>query len=231
MIGFTSGQGASAYDVSNNVFIGAYTGYSGLITGASYNTFIGYSAGRIVTSGASNIYLGYYAGSKQTTNSNLLIIDNQTRADAPTELTNSILYGVMVATPASQSLRINADALISGNVGIGTTGPDAKLDSLATTEQLRLTYTDGSVYSSHTVDSSGNLTIDNTGTKTVIADDLQVTGGDILDSNGNESIRFGTTASSVNEATLTNAATGGIVTLAATGGDTDVAFSIDSKGS
>ena len=118
----------------------------------------------------------------------------------------------------------------SGNVGVGTTGPDAKLDSLATTEQLRLTYTDGTVYSAHTVDSSGNLTIDNTGTKTIIADDLQITGGDILDSNGNESIRFGTTASAVNEATLTNAATAGTVLLAATGGDTDIALSIDSKG-
>ncbi|NCP47528.1 hypothetical protein GW844_04050, partial [bacterium] len=138
------------------------------------------------------------------------------------EIRNSedIVYGGIVAH----------NTYISGNVGIGTTGPDAKLDSLALTEQLRLTYTDGSVYSAHTVDSSGNLTIDNTGTKTIIADDLQVTGGDILDSNGNESIRFGTTASAVNEATLTNAATAGTVLLAATGGDTDVALSIDSKG-
>ena len=69
---------------------------------------------------------------------------------------------------------------MSGNVGIGTTGPDAKLDSSATTEQLRLTYTDGTVYSAHTVDSSGNLTIDNTGTKTIIADDLQITGDDLI---------------------------------------------------
>ncbi len=68
----------------------------------------------------------------------------------------------------------------SGNVGIGTTGPDAKLDSLSTTEQLRLTYTDGSIYSSHTVDASGNLTIDNTGTKTIIADDLQITGDNLF---------------------------------------------------
>ena len=116
------------------------------------------------------------------------------------------------------------------NVGIGDTTPDAFLEVLGTTEQLRLTHTDGTVDSRFTVDASGNLTIDNTGTKTVLADDLQVTGGDILDSNGNESIRFGTTASAVNEATLTNAATGGIVTLAATGGDTDIALSIDSKG-
>ena len=118
-----------------------------------------------------------------------------------------------------------------GNVGIGTTGPDAKLDSLATTEQLRLTYTDGTVYSSFTTDSSGNLTIDNTGTKTVIADDLQINGGDILDSGGNEYLRFTTTASAVNELTLTNAAAAGIVTLAATGSDTDIALSIDAKGS
>lgn len=68
-----------------------------------------------------------------------------------------------------------------GDVGIGTTGPDARLDSLATTgEQLRLTYTDGSVYSGFTVDSSGNLNINNSGTKTVIADDLQITGDDLI---------------------------------------------------
>ncbi|MCR4308307.1 MAG: hypothetical protein NUV80_07200, partial [Candidatus Berkelbacteria bacterium] len=122
------------------------------------------------------------------------------------------------------------DVRRDGNVGIGDGTPDAKLEVLGTTEQLRLTYTDGTVDSRFTVDASGNLTIDNTGTKTIIADDLQINGGDILDSNGNESIRFGTTASAVNEATLTNAATAGTVTLAATGGDTDIALSIDSKG-
>jgi hypothetical protein len=47
----------------------------------------------------------------------------------------------------------------AGDFGIGTTGPDAKLDVLATTEQLRLTYSDGSVYSSFTVSSGGDLTI------------------------------------------------------------------------
>ena len=44
----------------------------------------------------------------------------------------------------------------AGNVGIGTTGPDAKLDVLSTTEQLRLTHTDASKYMSTAVDSNGS---------------------------------------------------------------------------
>ena len=139
-------------------------------------------------------------------------------------------FGIGNTSP-SEKLDVTGNALISGDVGIGTTGPDAKLDVLSTIEQLRLTYADGVTYSSHTVDISGNLTINNTGTKTIIADDLQVSGGDILDSNGNESLRFGTTAAAVDEVTITNAATGGTVTLAATGDDGDIALSIDAKGS
>jgi glycine cleavage system H lipoate-binding protein len=59
----------------------------------------------------------------------------------------------------------------AGNAGIGTTGPDAKLDSLATSgEQLRLTYTDGSVYTGFTVSSGGDLTINATGGQVLLAD-------------------------------------------------------------
>ncbi|EKE04989.1 MAG: complement C1q protein [uncultured bacterium] len=64
----------------------------------------------------------------------------------------------------------------NGSVGIGTTGPDAKLDSLATTEQLRLTYTDGTVYSSFTVDSAGDLTITPSGGDLSITGNLTATG-------------------------------------------------------
>jgi hypothetical protein len=64
----------------------------------------------------------------------------------------------------------------TGTVGIGTTGPDAKLDVLATTEQLRLTYTDGSIYTSFTVDSSGNVTIAPTGGTTNITGILAPSG-------------------------------------------------------
>lgn len=50
-------------------------------------------------------------------------------------------------------------ATSAGNVGIGTSGPDAKLDILSTSTQLRLTYTDGSIWRDATVDSSSNLKI------------------------------------------------------------------------
>lgn len=92
----------------------------------------------------------------------------------------------------------------TGNaVGFGTAGPDARIDSLATSgEQLRLTYTDGAIYAGFTVDSSGNLTIDGTGSKSVLADDLQVTGNDILDSGATSRITLGSTTTLTNS-TLT----------------------------
>jgi len=72
------------------------------------NLFLGNNTGNIATNGVRGISLGNYAGSRQTTLDDLLIIDNQLRADIATELTNSILYGVMGATPDVQSLRVNA---------------------------------------------------------------------------------------------------------------------------
>lgn len=52
----------------------------------------------------------------------------------------------------------------------------------------------------------------------------------IKDSNGNESIRITTTASAVNDFTVTNAATGNDPTLTATGDDTNVGIGITAKG-
>jgi hypothetical protein len=51
------------------------------------------------------------------------------------------------------------NSLFYGNVGIGTTGPGAKLESQATTEQLRLSYDSASPVK-FTVDSAGSLTVD-----------------------------------------------------------------------
>ena len=53
---------------------------------------------------------------------------------------------------------------------------------------------------------------------------------EILDSNGNEELIFVTTASAVNELTLTNAATGTNPELSATGGDVNVGLDFQAKG-
>lgn len=65
--------------------------------------------------------------------------------------------------------------------------------------------------------------------KTLTASKL-VSGGFIADANGNELLIGVTTASAVNEVTLTNAATAGAPKLAATGGDTNINLDLDSKG-
>jgi len=105
-IGYRALQGVSGNNHSGNVAIGTSAGL-GITTGLS-NVFIGPSAGFTITSGSTNIFIGKSAGYRQTTNSNLLIIDNTQRADTAAELTNAIIYGVMAAAPASQTLRINA---------------------------------------------------------------------------------------------------------------------------
>lgn len=52
----------------------------------------------------------------------------------------------------------------------------------------------------------------------------------INDASDNELIKFGATASAVNEITVTNAATGNAPTVAATGGDTDITLKLAGKG-
>ncbi|MEK6654904.1 MAG: hypothetical protein AABY92_07145, partial [Thermodesulfobacteriota bacterium] len=117
--------------------------------------------------------LGDAAADSLTINAATLSLANASRLDLANTSTTSLNI---------ESGLLNLDTTNS-RVGIGTTGPDSPLDVLSTTgTQLRLTYTDGSVYTTLNTDASGNLNIDATGTKTVIADDLQITGNDILSS-------------------------------------------------
>lgn len=52
----------------------------------------------------------------------------------------------------------------------------------------------------------------------------------VLDSNGNESLKLASVASAVNEVTVTNAATGNAPTVTATGGDTNIDLTLAGKG-
>lgn len=72
------------------------------------------------------------------------------------------------STTASGSTTLTQRMVISnsGNVGINTTGPDRRLDILdASNPQLRLTYTDGTVYTDFQTTSSGYLYINPSGSR------------------------------------------------------------------
>jgi hypothetical protein len=99
-----------------------------------------------------------------------------------TEATGVVDLAASGSTDFQMALSIGGGEVVrltgARDVGIGTTGPDAKLDVLDTGgAQLRLTYTDGSVYTDLTVDSGGDLTIAPTGDLV-----FNPTGNDVLPS-------------------------------------------------
>jgi len=97
-------------------------------------------------------------------------------------------FGIYDATQSAVRFMINGN----GAVGIGTTGPDRRLDVLdATNPQLRLTYTDGSVYTDFQTTSGGDLTITPSGGDVSIV-------GNLLPS-ANETYTLGSTSNRWND--------------------------------
>jgi hypothetical protein len=92
-LGYAAGLGASGQSNSGNVFIGESCGYA--ISTGSNNVGIGLYSTRYLTSGSFNIFLGRRSGFRQTTASNLFIVDSQqdSRANATAEVNNAFLYG------------------------------------------------------------------------------------------------------------------------------------------
>lgn len=106
--------GLRTQDGVENTIIGTFAGGQGAGTGTSFNrnTILGNESGNLLSTGNDNLFLGYKAGFRQTTNSNLLIIDNQDRSSAANEANYSLIYGTFAADPNSQSLVINGDVNI-----------------------------------------------------------------------------------------------------------------------
>ena len=93
-----------------------------------------------------------------------------------------------------------------------------------TDKSTKILFVDGTnVIDTGTVSLTGVQTLTN---KTLTAPILD----EINDSNGNEEIIFATTASAVNEITITNAATGNRPNIAVTGDDTNIGLSVSTKG-
>ena len=112
------GAGAGNYNVSggSNTVLGDSAGYGASGQSYSGNTLAGYKSGYGLSTGSRNLLLGWQAGDSLTTGSDNIIIGYN--ADAPSASTRSFL---------NIGNAIYGD-LANGNVGIGTTGPGAKLD-------------------------------------------------------------------------------------------------------
>jgi hypothetical protein len=111
-VGQGSGQANSTgYE---NAFFGQNSGYSN--TTGYRSAFLGYKSGYSNTMGANNIFLGYKSGYSNISGNNNIIIGNAIDAPNPTTSNFLTIGGI-----------INGD-LSTGNVGIGTTAPGAKLD-------------------------------------------------------------------------------------------------------
>ena len=141
------------------------------------------------------------------------------------------LIAPALGTPASgvmTNVTGTASGLTSGNVttNANLTGHVTSIGNAAVLGAFTLAQLNTAVSDADVASLAGTETLSN---KTLTASKL-VSGGFIADANGNELLIGVTTASAVNEVTLTNAATAGAPKLAATGGDTNIHLDFDSKG-
>ena len=117
------GAGTAAF----NTAVGGSSLHS--ITSADGVTAVGYFAGFATSSNDGGIFLGHFAGRYQFA-TDRLVIDNRDRGSAAAEATDAILFGTMAATPAGQSLAVNATLTIGTStaaafvIGNGAAGVD-----------------------------------------------------------------------------------------------------------
>ena len=91
---------------------------------SSGNVAIGFQTGQLVTSGFNNQLLGYQAGDNITTGSNNLIIGYNVDAPSATADNQMSIGNIIFGT----NIDGTQTTISTGNIGIGTTTPGAKLD-------------------------------------------------------------------------------------------------------
>jgi hypothetical protein len=127
-IGSLAGNGAGAGPYSNRggVLVGTNAGTS-FITGSDYNTFLGYNSGYNVSSGANNILIGASptSGNENLTSGSGNIKIGYNISFPSTTANNQLNIGNLIY---GTGLDGTGSTLSGGNIGIGTTSPDEKLD-------------------------------------------------------------------------------------------------------
>jgi len=120
---FALGSGALLNNITGhqNVALGRNALYGAVGKSFSDSTAIGSFAG-FGCYGYYNVFLGAHAGRRQTTASNLFILDSRDRTNAAGEQANALLYGTFGNAAADQTLRINGEILGSVGAKIGDGG-------------------------------------------------------------------------------------------------------------
>ena len=102
------GQGALHSNTTGNYNSAFGQGALYSNTTGNNNSAFGQSALQSNTTGNNNLALGYYAGLYNTTVSNQLFINTLDQGSYGNDVSNSLIYGIFNATPANQTLSINA---------------------------------------------------------------------------------------------------------------------------
>jgi len=110
------------------------------LTTGSHNVLLGNRAGYALTTGGDNIFIGYQAG-RYETGSYRFMVSTFAGTNEATGRTAALLYGVTNATPASQTLDVNADLSVTynfahkgSNIGFFNTTPVAKATALTASD-------------------------------------------------------------------------------------------------
>lgn len=135
--------------------------------------------------------------------------------------------GSTLTIPAGQTLDISNATVSTPSSIVTLTGSQTLTNKTLTTPVISSISNTGTVTLPTSTDTLvGRDTTDTLTNKTLTSPKAN----QILDSNGNEQIIFTTTASAVNELTITNASTGSAPVISATGGDTNLDFTLTPKG-
>jgi hypothetical protein len=128
--GAGTGSGfAEVYGAVGNTAVGLLAGYAN--TGGSNNTLFGYASGTSITFGSNNTFVGYNSGTSVTTGGKNVIIGSYTGLAAPISQTGN---NFIVFSDGDANVRGTFNS--SGNLGVGTTSPLARIHGSSTSGDI-----------------------------------------------------------------------------------------------